>query len=221
MDLPLIQHDSDLEVPELTLSFCEWMSVLKLAKMWDLASLYLDAVRKLSSQVRLRRPIEKLLLAREYGVGAWLRDALTVLASQREPIDASDRMQMGWETYGRLMDIRDRWRREAWVNLRSTARCRSYEREVSGYSEECGMRKPEQSRHYDAWAYHECVHVEIIIPHSPTGENAGKISDFEDILPQSCHPSFAEMVAREFAGELEHMKIEVTFGELCWKFPPI
>lgn len=87
------------------------MGVLKLAKKWDLISLRDKAVQQSDTQVQLKTPIEKILLARQYGVGKWLNEAYVTLASREENMTFEEIGQVGWETFGMLMIVRERkWR---------------------------------------------------------------------------------------------------------------
>ncbi|KAH6908570.1 hypothetical protein BKA70DRAFT_1427153 [Coprinopsis sp. MPI-PUGE-AT-0042] len=82
----------------------EWISVLKLATIWQM-----DQIRKVAIS-RLSRmnipPVEKITLAREYHVAAWLRDGITSLAAR--PIKVEEMaMVLGWEMTARIYAIRD------------------------------------------------------------------------------------------------------------------
>ena len=103
------------------------MGVLKLAKKWDLAGLRDKAVQQSDTQIQLKDPIEKILLARKYNVVKWLKEAYTTLASREHVLTADEIDQIGWETFGRLMMVRERrWR------------VPEPEPEATGHCDDCG-----------------------------------------------------------------------------------
>jgi len=88
----------------------EWMSVLKLAKKWDLVSIRDKAVSQSDAQIQQKTPAEKILLAKRYTVAKWLREGYTTLVSRKEVITDDETEKLGWETFGKLMKIREsRW----------------------------------------------------------------------------------------------------------------
>jgi len=86
----------------------EWFSILKLAKKWDLISMRDKAISQLEAPIQEKAPIEKILLAKRYGVARWLREGYISLTSQEEAITEDEMESLGWETFGRLMQIREK-----------------------------------------------------------------------------------------------------------------
>ncbi|KZV72002.1 hypothetical protein PENSPDRAFT_751232 [Peniophora sp. CONT] len=108
------------------LNFDEWMGVLNLANKWNLQSTKDKAVAGSDADIQKKTVTEKILLAKKYGVAKWLKEGYCALASRKEPITPEEREQLGWETYGRLMSVRERGREtsldglhllpDTWVN---------------------------------------------------------------------------------------------------------
>lgn len=92
------------------LNLDEWMGVLTLAKKWKLEDMKAKAVAGSDEEIQKKTVIDKILLAKKYGVAKWLKEGYCALASRKEPITALERGKIGWETYGRLMDVRERGR---------------------------------------------------------------------------------------------------------------
>jgi len=88
-----------------SLTVDEWMSVLKLAKRWDLASMRNKAISESDSQIQQKTYVEKIMVARKYGVAKWLREGYFSLVKGEIASD-TEIEKLGWETYGRLLKIR-------------------------------------------------------------------------------------------------------------------
>ena len=58
----------------------EWLSVLKLAKMWYFVDIHALAVDQITN--RPMDPLERIILAKEYYVTKWLQDAYVELAQR-------------------------------------------------------------------------------------------------------------------------------------------
>ncbi|VDB95553.1 unnamed protein product [Peniophora sp. CBMAI 1063] len=119
-------------VAELTLD--EWMSVLKLAKKWNLAGLRDKAVQQSDTQVQLKTPIEKILLARQYDVGKWLNEAYIALSSREEPLSVQEVEKVGWETTAKLMMVREKRWRTPQTPPKATVKCTGCQSTPSCYS---------------------------------------------------------------------------------------
>jgi len=91
---------------ELHLKKEEWMSVLKLSTIWNMTKIRRYAIHKLSTDEMLS-PIEKFLLARAHGVGAWLDEAVKGLVVCNSMPPFEDLSTLGWETVARILWIRD------------------------------------------------------------------------------------------------------------------
>ncbi|KAK7024955.1 hypothetical protein R3P38DRAFT_3356199 [Favolaschia claudopus] len=96
-----------LDIPQiLSMPKDDWISVLKLSTQWY----FIDA-RELAIQQLNDRPeigsIERILLARQYDVAAWLRMGYNDLARREEGISLEDAAKIGWETTVRLYQTRE------------------------------------------------------------------------------------------------------------------
>ncbi|VDB95545.1 unnamed protein product [Peniophora sp. CBMAI 1063] len=92
------------------LTLDEWMGVLALAKKWNLESMRDKAVAGSDAEIQKRTVIDKILIAKKYGVSQWLKEGYRALASRGGPITSQERDALGWETYGRLMHVRENCR---------------------------------------------------------------------------------------------------------------
>ena len=104
------------------------MSVLKLSTIWNMTkvcrtqslstqgwtdwhSIFIDQIRQYAihklSIDQMLSPIEKILLARAHGVGAWLDEAVKglVVCNPMPPLE--ELVTLGWETVARILWIRD------------------------------------------------------------------------------------------------------------------
>jgi hypothetical protein len=86
----------------------ESMSILKLAKKWDLASVRNKAVAQSDIEIQKKTPVEKILLAKQYGVTQWLQEGYRSLVSRENTITDEERDQLGLETFARLMVAREK-----------------------------------------------------------------------------------------------------------------
>jgi hypothetical protein len=84
------------------------MSVLKLAKKWDLTSVRNKAVAQSDIEIQKKTPVEKILLAKRYGVTKWLQEGYISLVSRDNTITDEERDQLGLETFARLMVAREK-----------------------------------------------------------------------------------------------------------------
>ncbi|KAH6908549.1 hypothetical protein BKA70DRAFT_272301 [Coprinopsis sp. MPI-PUGE-AT-0042] len=84
----------------------EWISTLKLATIWEMSKIRKAAIEKLSD---LKIPaIERVALAREYHVAAWLQEGVITLATEAHTTKVEEMATvLGWETTARIFMIRD------------------------------------------------------------------------------------------------------------------
>ncbi|KAH6908502.1 hypothetical protein BKA70DRAFT_1280032 [Coprinopsis sp. MPI-PUGE-AT-0042] len=88
------------------LSKAEWISVLKLSTTWRMDKIRRAAIEKLS-KIGLS-PLQKISLAREYRVSAWLSQGIAALAKASSTISVESMAgTLGWETAARILAIRD------------------------------------------------------------------------------------------------------------------
>jgi len=86
----------------------EWIHVLKLSTMWGLDDIRQMAIEKLSTGFG-SDPIEKILLAKRYGVSSWLLDGYAQLVSQQAPLQMETLDSLDWKTKVSLLSLRDRY----------------------------------------------------------------------------------------------------------------
>ncbi|OAX41238.1 hypothetical protein K503DRAFT_712991 [Rhizopogon vinicolor AM-OR11-026] len=84
----------------------EWTSVLKLSKMWCFNCIHEFAIEQLEPMLA-ERPIDKVVLAQDYGVTRWLVSGLLELARRAEPVGSEDVQRLGLDTALKLADIRE------------------------------------------------------------------------------------------------------------------
>ncbi|KAF9053518.1 hypothetical protein BDP27DRAFT_650703 [Rhodocollybia butyracea] len=89
------------------LSFNEWVSVLKLADLWCM-----DAVKKhaMSTMCGLPDvdPVEKIVVARRYGIRSWLSPAFNAILRCDESLSERHLERLGAPTFFCLIRLRDR-----------------------------------------------------------------------------------------------------------------
>ncbi|VDB95538.1 unnamed protein product [Peniophora sp. CBMAI 1063] len=95
------------------LTLDEWMGVLTLAKKWNLTDMKAKAVSGSNAEVQRKSTVDKILLAKRYDVAKWLKEGYISLVWRKEPITSDERKKLGWETYARLMDVREKGREAA------------------------------------------------------------------------------------------------------------
>jgi hypothetical protein len=84
----------------------EWISVLKLSTQWDFLDARDLAIKQLNDRPEIGS-VERILLARQYHVAAWLRMGYNDLAKREEGISLEDAAIIGWETTVRLYRTRE------------------------------------------------------------------------------------------------------------------
>ncbi|KAF8216988.1 hypothetical protein K438DRAFT_1704114 [Mycena galopus ATCC 62051] len=95
------------DIPQiLTMSKDEWISVLKLSTQWYFLDARDLAIKQLDNRPEIGS-VERILLARQYDVAAWLRMGYTDLARRDEGISLEDAAKIGWETTVRLYQTRE------------------------------------------------------------------------------------------------------------------
>ncbi|KAJ3891256.1 hypothetical protein GG344DRAFT_23669, partial [Lentinula edodes] len=87
-------------------SFGQWISVLKLAKKWDMSEVRayaISAIRKLPDI----DPVDKIVLARTYDIPTWLAPSFNEILQRSQSLTESDVDKLGIPTIVRLMELRD------------------------------------------------------------------------------------------------------------------
>ncbi|KAJ7210502.1 hypothetical protein GGX14DRAFT_625811, partial [Mycena pura] len=73
-----------------------WISVLKLSTQWFFLDARALAIQQLGGEAM--EPVERIVLAKQYDVSAWLRSGYAELARSSVGISAEDAEKIGWET---------------------------------------------------------------------------------------------------------------------------
>ncbi|KAJ7250472.1 hypothetical protein B0H12DRAFT_1234360 [Mycena haematopus] len=89
-----------LDIPQI-LSKNEWISVLKLSTQWYFLSARNFAIRQLDSRSDMGS-VERILLARQYDIAAWLREGYDDLVNRKHGISVEEAVKIGLETTVRL-----------------------------------------------------------------------------------------------------------------------
>ncbi|KAJ3739171.1 hypothetical protein DFH05DRAFT_1453874 [Lentinula detonsa] len=95
--------------PVPTLSFSEWTSVLKLADMWCMDVVKEHAIATMN-RISKVDPLDKVVVARKYGVDSWLVPSFNALLRRSKPWDEQDVERLGLSTVLKLVELRDRLR---------------------------------------------------------------------------------------------------------------
>ncbi|KZV74168.1 hypothetical protein PENSPDRAFT_749475 [Peniophora sp. CONT] len=93
---------------ESELSMDEWMSVLKLAKLWDLTDMRDRAVSQTERLLANQSPLEKILLGRKYDVIKWLKDGYQAIAKRPTGLTKEEKESLDLATRCGLLELRDR-----------------------------------------------------------------------------------------------------------------
>ncbi|KAJ8503539.1 hypothetical protein ONZ45_g10775 [Pleurotus djamor] len=83
----------------------EWTSVLKLASLWDMANIRKDAIHNLDSLIL--NPAEKVGIAIDYDIEAWLVPSLNALVQREQPISPADLSFIGIDCALKIAAIRE------------------------------------------------------------------------------------------------------------------
>ncbi|KZV74173.1 hypothetical protein PENSPDRAFT_732413 [Peniophora sp. CONT] len=96
-----------------TLSFDEWMSVLKLSRKWNLAITREHALAGSDDIVQTKTPLEKILLGKKYKVSKWIEEGYLVLITRWDGLSEEEREELDAQTQLGIWRLRDR----AWAGL--------------------------------------------------------------------------------------------------------
>ncbi|VDB95552.1 unnamed protein product [Peniophora sp. CBMAI 1063] len=92
----------------------EWTSILRLSTRWSLGSIRAATISGAKSLVNKLPIVEKILLAERCNVQEWLEEGYEALIGREAMITSEERDMLGWETYGRLMELREK----CWVDTK-------------------------------------------------------------------------------------------------------
>lgn len=86
----------------------QWISVLKLADMYNFATSRKQAVRQREPLLH-DKPALRVALATRYDIKEWLLPALTTLVQREEPLGMEDYQYLGLETIIKLGGVREKY----------------------------------------------------------------------------------------------------------------
>ncbi|KAJ6497541.1 hypothetical protein C8R45DRAFT_983315 [Mycena sanguinolenta] len=89
------------------LSQDEWISVLKLASLWDFIEVRNLAIEQLAPYSESLDCIERIMFARKYDVSAWLRSGYIELARRKDIISSKEAATIGWEAALQICELRE------------------------------------------------------------------------------------------------------------------
>src|SRR4051794_3058389 len=104
----MLLTDSDFE----PLTRAEWVSILRLSTMWEFVSIREKAIAELSQLHTDLSVFDKILLAKECKVVAWLLDGYCELVAREQILTPEEAEMLGWETAVRLFRVREIYRKE-------------------------------------------------------------------------------------------------------------
>lgn len=84
------------------------MSVLKLAKMWDLSDVRDRALSQSTSMISNMSPLEKILIGRKHGVVKWLKDGYKAIGCRKSGLTQEEKDSLDLATRCGLLELRDR-----------------------------------------------------------------------------------------------------------------
>ncbi|KAI0309402.1 hypothetical protein OF83DRAFT_1158627 [Amylostereum chailletii] len=90
------------------LTLDEWMSVLKLAKIWSLDSLRPKAIEESEKLFVTQSPLEKIILGKKYNISKWLIEGYEAFGKRDGMVSATERAKLGIDTYVGLVELRER-----------------------------------------------------------------------------------------------------------------
>lgn len=84
-----------------------WISVLKLANLWDFIEVRNLAIEQLGPYSESLDCIERILFARKFDVSTWLRSGYSELARRKAAISSREAEKIGWEVALQICQIRE------------------------------------------------------------------------------------------------------------------
>ncbi|KAJ7647769.1 hypothetical protein FB45DRAFT_1019981 [Roridomyces roridus] len=85
----------------------EWLSVLKMANMWDFLEVRELAIEKLGDHATSSDCVERILLGRQYNVSSWARSGYADLAKRETSISVEDAAKIGLEATVQIFKLRE------------------------------------------------------------------------------------------------------------------
>jgi hypothetical protein len=117
----------------------EWLSVLKLSTLWRFKELRTKALNRLS-QIQID-PVDKVILARDYGVEGWLVEGYTELVKRDEGLSSEARRRLGYETALQLYVKREDTYKRGLEKTQRTSRNYNYPIAMQPYSNNTTSRE--------------------------------------------------------------------------------
>lgn len=77
--------------------------MLKLATLWEFASVRKHAIRLL----RAEQPVDRIVLAKKYDIRGWMEDALYALIHREEPLSLEDFNALGLDFSIHIVRLRE------------------------------------------------------------------------------------------------------------------
>ncbi|KAJ3786079.1 hypothetical protein GGU10DRAFT_332601 [Lentinula aff. detonsa] len=135
--LTILAPPQRFKEPVPTLSFSEWTSVLKLADMWCMDVVKEHALATMN-QIPKVDPIDKVVVARKYGVDSWLAPSFDALLRRSQPWDEQDVERLGLSTVLKLVELRDRLQPHSQYGYGFSWEIASARQEIPGSVDFCG-----------------------------------------------------------------------------------
>ncbi|KAG6326600.1 hypothetical protein ID866_12489 [Astraeus odoratus] len=85
----------------------EWLSVIKLARMWEMDEVCKKAIKMMPYSSVNKNAVEKVRLAFQYDIDEWLVPGLNELAKRPEPVSVKDVELLGWEIALKVVEVRE------------------------------------------------------------------------------------------------------------------
>ncbi|KAJ3714140.1 hypothetical protein C8R42DRAFT_633070 [Lentinula raphanica] len=105
--LTILAPPQRFKQPVPTLSFSEWTSILKLADMWCMDAIREHAISTMKDIPNVD-PVDKVVVAKRYGVDAWLPSSLDAIIRRSQAWSEHDVERLGLSTVLKLVALRDR-----------------------------------------------------------------------------------------------------------------
>ncbi|KAF8199894.1 hypothetical protein K438DRAFT_1822746 [Mycena galopus ATCC 62051] len=90
-----------------TLCRDEWISVLKLANLWDFIDVRDLAIQQLALYSRSLDCVERIVFAREHDVSSWLESGYTELVRRKTIISPEEAKKIGWDVALQICKLRE------------------------------------------------------------------------------------------------------------------
>ncbi|KII91629.1 hypothetical protein PLICRDRAFT_173450 [Plicaturopsis crispa FD-325 SS-3] len=90
------------------LTLAEWSAVLAIATHFDMAKIRERAIAEIGRSAETLDPVDKILLAKKYGVEAWLAPAYVVLCRRENALEESEAQRLGLETTVKMFQAREK-----------------------------------------------------------------------------------------------------------------